>query len=107
MAARPGGEQPEVNDQSETQVNSIRPDAVASLLAKGEARTRASGKPDTLKGNVTKRWRDTSGGWSRNGRKVWCMNRRDLRAQRAGAHALKAVSAEACGSRGVQESERA
>src|SRR4051812_1638212 len=31
-AARPGGEQLEVNGQSETQVNSIRPVGVASLL---------------------------------------------------------------------------
>ena len=107
MAARPGGEQPEVNDQSETQVNSIRPDAVASLLAKGEARTRASGKPDTLKGNVTKRCRGTSGGWSRNGRKAWCMNRRDLPVKRAGAQALKAVSAQVVWDRSMQESERA
>jgi hypothetical protein len=29
-----------VNDQSETQVNSIRPDATASLLAMCEAQTR-------------------------------------------------------------------
>jgi hypothetical protein len=40
VAARPGGEQSEVNGQSETQVNSIRPDVAASLLAKGEAQTR-------------------------------------------------------------------
>jgi hypothetical protein len=40
VAARPGGEQLEVNDQSETQVNSIRPDGVASPLVIGEAQTR-------------------------------------------------------------------
>jgi len=38
IAARRGGEQLEVNDQSVTQVNSIRPTVVASLLANGEAR---------------------------------------------------------------------
>ena len=37
VAERRGGEQPEVNDQSVTQVNSIRPAVVASLLGKGEA----------------------------------------------------------------------
>jgi hypothetical protein len=37
VAARRGGEQLEVNDQSVTQVNSIRPAVVASLLASGEA----------------------------------------------------------------------
>ena len=37
VAVRRGGEQPEVNDQSVTQVNSIRPAVVASLLVKGEA----------------------------------------------------------------------
>jgi hypothetical protein len=37
VAARRGGEQPEVNDQSVTQVNSIRPTVVASLLLDGEA----------------------------------------------------------------------
>jgi hypothetical protein len=37
VAARRGGEQPEVNDQSVTQVNSIRPTVVASLLLTGEA----------------------------------------------------------------------
>jgi hypothetical protein len=37
VAARRGGEQLEVNDQSVTQVNSIRPAVVASLLDTGEA----------------------------------------------------------------------
>ena len=37
VAMRRGGEQREVNDQSVTQVNSIRPVVVASLLGKGEA----------------------------------------------------------------------
>ena len=56
VAARRGGEQLEVNDQSVTQVNSIRPHVVASLLGNGEAQMthgpqRAatnpwSGKPD-------------------------------------------------------------
>ena len=56
VAVRRGGEQPEVNDQSVTQVNSIRPAVVASPLGNGEAQVthgpaRAttilwSGKPD-------------------------------------------------------------
>ena len=37
VAARRGGEQPEVNDQSVTQVNLIRPTVVASLHPNGEA----------------------------------------------------------------------
>ena len=37
VAARRGGEQLEVNDQSVTQVNSIRQIVVASLLENGEA----------------------------------------------------------------------
>src|ERR1700719_3642090 len=39
VAERRGGEQPEANDQSiiNRRMNSIRPDALASLLSKGEA----------------------------------------------------------------------
>ena len=37
VAARRGGEHRKANGRSETQVNSIRPVVVASLLAKGEA----------------------------------------------------------------------
>jgi len=39
---RRGGEQPEANDPSATQVNSIRPVTLASLLAKGEAQVTTS-----------------------------------------------------------------
>jgi hypothetical protein len=38
--ARGGGKQREVNDQSVTEVNSIRPGCLASLLGTGEAPTR-------------------------------------------------------------------
>jgi hypothetical protein len=51
-----------VKDQSETQVNSIRPLRVASLQAIGEARTGAIWRPVTLRGSVLKRSRD-AGGW--------------------------------------------
>ena len=37
VAVRRGGEQPEVNDQSVTQVNSIRPTVVVNLQSEGEA----------------------------------------------------------------------
>ena len=37
VVARRGGEHREANDRSETSVNSIRPDVVASLQATGEA----------------------------------------------------------------------
>src|SRR5271163_2551007 len=56
VAERRGGEQPEANDQSiiKKMMNSIRPDALASLLAKGEAQngsrpekgTAATSRPD-------------------------------------------------------------
>jgi hypothetical protein len=44
VAERRGGEQPEVNDQSVTQVNSIRPTVVASLPVNGEAQGRMAPK---------------------------------------------------------------
>ena len=68
-AARQGGEQQEVNDWSAKPkgLNSIRPDATASLLAKDEAQTHASGTTVELKGSVQKRRRGASGGWRRNG----------------------------------------
>jgi hypothetical protein len=56
VAERRGGEQPEANDQSiiKNMMNSIRPDALASLLGKGEAQngsrpgkgTTATSRPD-------------------------------------------------------------
>jgi hypothetical protein len=54
VAARPGGEQQEVNDRSATQVNSIRPDTAVSPLGIDEAQTpsQGEGKPVALKGNV-------------------------------------------------------
>ena len=58
--------------------NAIRPVIVASLLGKGEARTHASGKPDTLRGRVRKRWREPQGGWRRNDRRARCVNQGDL-----------------------------
>ena len=66
--------------QSATLVNSFRPDVLASLLGNGEAQTEHSlRKPDTLRGSVTKRCPDTSGGWGRNAPKVCSMNPGDLR----------------------------
>ena len=44
VAVRRGREQPEVNDQSVTQVNSIRPTVAASLLFDGEAQVRTAPK---------------------------------------------------------------
>ena len=75
---REGGEQPEVNDQSVTQVNSIRPYWVASLLARGEAWTGEIRKFVTLRGSVLKRSRNPLGGWRRNGWTARHMKRRDL-----------------------------
>ena len=58
--------------------NAIRPGVVASQLGNGEAQTRESGKPSTLKGNVAKRCWGASGGWRRNDGKVGYMNQGDL-----------------------------
>ena len=78
VAARRGGKQPEVNDQSATQVNSIRPARAASPLAKGEAQTGANRMPPTLRGSVSKRWGGRGGGRRRNGPKARHMKQRDL-----------------------------
>jgi len=78
VAARRGGEQLKVNDQSVTQVNSIRPYCAASLLGNGEARTGATRKPMTLRGSVRKRSWGRLGGWRRNGRTARHMKQRDL-----------------------------
>src|SRR3954471_18125141 len=78
VAARRGGKQPEVNGQSATQVNSIRPSRVASLQANGEAQTGASRMPPTLRGSVSKRWEGRGGGWRRNGPTAMHTTQRDL-----------------------------
>src|SRR5512135_944100 len=79
VAARRGGKQPEVNGQSATKVNSIRPSRAASLQAKGEAQTGDSRMPPTLRGSVSKRWEGRGGGWRRNGRTALHRTQRDLR----------------------------
>jgi len=58
--------------------NAIRPGVVASQLGNGEAQTRESGKPSTLKGSVIKRCWGASGGWRRNDGKVEYLNQGDL-----------------------------
>src|SRR5258707_6979513 len=78
VAARRGGEEPEVNVQSATKVNSIRPCRSASLRIQGEARTGETRKPTTLRGSVIKRSWGRWGGWRRNGRKARHMKQRDL-----------------------------
>lgn len=78
VAARRGGEHRKANGQSVTQVNSIRPGCSASLLVNGEAQTGAIRKQRKLRGNVTKRSVEQSGGWRRNGRKSKPMKQRDL-----------------------------
>ena len=78
VLARGGGKQLEVNDQSVTQVNSIRPVSAASLLDNGEAQTGATRKSTTLRGSVLKRSWGERGGWGRNGWKARHMKQRDL-----------------------------
>src|SRR3954451_14445720 len=85
VAARRGGKQPEVNGQSVTKVNSIRPSRVASLQAKVEAQTGASRMPPRLRGSVSKRWEGRGGGWRRNGRTALHVTQRDLRGHQTGA----------------------
>ena len=86
VLARGGGKQREVNDQSVTRVNSIRPCCAASLLGKGEARTGAIRKPTTLRGSVSKRSWGRLGGWRRNGRTARHVTQGDLDGTRAGVH---------------------
>ena len=78
VAARRGGEHRKANGQSVTQVNSIRPYCLASLLDNGEAQTGTIRKSRKLKGNVGKRSAKQSGGWRRNDRKSKSMKQRDL-----------------------------
>jgi hypothetical protein len=78
VAARRGGEQPEVNFQSATQVNSIRPCRLASLRIQGEA---CSGGSRTLMTLVCESKSDHGGRWGvwrRNGQKARHMKQRDL-----------------------------
>jgi len=109
VAARRGGEQPEVNVQSVTQVNSIRPVVVASLLGNGEAQlthgpseraatSRWSGKPGTQEPRTVSGRRQVVGdGMSgRFGDKT----QGDLDATKAGVHAPSGSEEP-----GVQESE--
>ena len=81
-----GGKQLEENDQSVTFVNSIRPGCLASLLPIGEAQTDAGRKPVALRGSVSKRRREQSGGWRRNGRKARYMKQGDLSDDCDGVH---------------------
>ena len=67
VSVRRGGKQLEVNDQSVTVVNSIRPGCLASLPSYGEAQTDERRKPMTLRGSVSKRSWEQSGGWRWNG----------------------------------------
>lgn len=70
-AARRGGEQPEVEPRSQTQVNTIRPDVSASLQCHGEAcleeRNLTGSRPSSKIQD-----KDTWGGWCENVEKVSC-----------------------------------
>ena len=77
VAARRGGEQPEAEGRSRTQVNSIRPPSRASQLANGEA-SRASGKPVPVRGLPILATGRDGGGWSENDPKGTGVKWRDL-----------------------------
>ena len=66
-------------------MNSIRPGCLVSLLGIGEAQTRM-GKPATLRGSVSKRLQEQSGGWRGNGRKARDMKQGDLSDDCDGVH---------------------
>ena len=86
VVVRRGGKQLEVNDQSVTVVNSIRPGCLASLPSYGEAQTDERRKPMTLRGSVSKRSWEQSGVWRRNGWKARHMKQRDLSDDCDGVH---------------------
>ena len=88
VAARRGGEHREVNDQSVTSVNSIRPSVVASLLENAKPKTpvdprresrshdRGRGRPQTKRNHIKSG--DDRGGWRRNDRKIQRNKQGDL-----------------------------
>ena len=78
VAGRRGGEQPETEGRSQTQVNSIRQTQGASLRAKGEA-CRASGEPVTVQGLPKLETGRCGCGWSGNDRKGAWAKWRDRR----------------------------
>lgn len=93
VAARPGGEQPEADLWSQTKVNPIRPDRVASLLGNGEACAREHDRIDpdpSSRGQM----RALSGGWGENagkysgGRVENCAGRKPLKRRRAVVRAV-------------------
>ena len=71
VVARRGGEQPEADLRSQTQVNPIRFTAAASLLAKGEA-CRVSGNRLPSHPSSTGERRAVVDGWGENAGKVSC-----------------------------------
>jgi len=74
--------------------NSIRPVVVASLLAKGEAQVtlwspkgmRPKGCAVSSQVEPDQAREAATGGWRRNGRKVWYMKQGDLNGDKYGVH---------------------
>jgi hypothetical protein len=67
VAERRGGEQPEANNQSiiKKMMNSIRPDALASLLGKGEAQNgKLPGKGERQQSDTEPRRDSERGKWN-------------------------------------------
>ena len=82
----PGGERP-----VRRMTNAIRPGAVASLRAKGEAPTGVGLKFSALRGSEEKGRSEASSGWRQNGRKAVCVKRGGLRRSRGAVFTLPAV----------------
>ena len=101
-----GGKQLEEIDQSVTRVNSIRPGCLASLLGSGQAQTDVRRKPRRLRGSVSRRSEEQSGGWRRNDRKARHTKQGDLSGFQEGVHVVQLVRARAAEEPAGQESER-
>src|SRR5690606_2797626 len=101
VAARRGGEQPEADPRSQTQVNTIRPFKATSLLETGEVRSFWSSLGASHLSLKVQSWA-LPGGWCENAGKVSCGSNESWRPQeslwtppavRAVIVALKAVKA--------------
>ena len=96
VAVKRGGEQPEAEPWSQTQVNSIRLTTVASLPEKGEACRMSGNRPRQHPSSETKE-RTVVGAWSGNVGKVsWgnvetCADRTRGNSRRAGVRAFIVV----------------
>lgn len=113
VAVRRGGEQPEVDPQTQTKVKLIRPATLASLLGKGEACGASHDRSDR-EASLKVRIAGVEGGWAGYAGKLswWtvetCAGRRRLRRFRAGVRAaiVAGKRGNARGAKGGRKVER-